>query len=139
MSQSYFLKLVSCVMNCDVAYRSILKGVNWARAGLGMPLLPQTPRVSEDFFASEGDGSSNKTIAGAMPSGPGPQPEGQSSLTDRDFVTDIDTPPPATSRKQLQSALPTSPLLLAAAAAAGNEEVEEDHDDHKYRRRSALR
>ena len=131
-------------MNCDVpifAYRSILKGVNWARAGLGMPLLPQTTRLSENLFASERDGSSpnSNTAATAIPSGPRPQPEGQSSLTDRDFVTDIDTLSPATSRKQLQSALPTSPLLLAAAAAAGNEEVEEDHDDHKYRRRSALR
>ena len=113
--------------------------MNWARAGLGMPLLPQTTRLSEDFFASERDGSSPDTAATAIPSGPRPQPEGQSSLTDRDFVTDIDTLSPATSRKQLQSALPTSPLLLAAAAAAGNEEVEEDHDDHKYRRRSALR
>jgi len=127
-------KLVSPVAD---ELRSVLKGVNWARAGLGMPLLPQTPRISEDFFASED--SSTNTAAAAIPSGPRPQPEGQSSLTDRDFVTDIDTPPPATTRKQLQSALPTSPLLLAAAAAAGNEEVEEDHDDHKYRRRSALR
>jgi len=120
--------------------RSILKEVNWARAGLGMTLLPSQEEVVVAPLHE----------TPPPPSGPRPAPEGQSvkaaiqdsSSRSGDFVTEV--PETTTSRKQLQAALPTSPLLLAAAAAAGggggdSQEYYEDHDENKYKRRSALR
>jgi len=133
--------------------RSVLKEVNWARAGLGMPLLPSTlpkpqhlfstpsppPPISSNFDAAPPSGRGKAETP--PPTGPRPAPEGESVCLDilqdggvQSSVGEFG----ATSRKQLQAALPTSPLLLATAAA-GNHAEEEDHDENKYKRRSALR
>jgi len=134
--------------------RSVLKEVNWARAGLGMSLLPSTLPKPQHLFSSPSPPliSSNFDTAppgGRVqaktppPTGPRPAPEGESVCLDilqdggvqhSSGVGEFG----ATSRKQLQAALPTSPLLLAASAGNHAEE-EEDHDENKYKRRSALR
>jgi len=132
--------------------RSVLKEVNWARAGLGMPLLPSTlpkpqhlfsspsptPPISSNFDTAPSSGRGKAETP--PPTGPRPAPEGESVCLD--IVQDGGVQSSvgefgATSRKQLQAALPTSPLLLATAA--GNHAEEEDHDENKYKRRSALR
>jgi len=127
--------------------RSILKEVNWARAGLGMPLLP---KQEEAIVAPIHDAHISSTPP--PPAGPRPAPEGQSVKTSAlqdssnsmnsirstsgDFVTEVPADS-TTSRKALQAALPTSPLLLATKAS--NDSFYEDHDENKYKRRSALR
>ena len=109
-------KLVSPVAD---ALRQLLNDVNWARAGLGLPLLE--------------DRSERRPTFQAIPSGPRPTPEGESGaisvndgqLKNEESVISFDHTSP-TSRTA--RALPTSPLLLP-----------NDADEDKYRRRSPLR
>ena len=104
--------------------RETLKEVNWARAGLGMPLLEPRSEKRPEFN---------------IPTGPRPTPEGQTrneiasthghdtqQQQHQDHVVGFDTP---TSRKAIAGStvahLKTSPLLM-------------DPDENKYQRKSGF-
>lgn len=112
------------------ALKHLLQDVNWARAGLGMPLLDERVEKRPSFQS--------------VPTGPRPNPEGDSapSMADgqaHDAVIQFDHSG-ATGGSSLVSSTPTSrnvpktlatsPLLLGG---------HDDDDDDKYRRRSPLR
>ena len=111
------------------ALRHLLKDVNWARAGLGMPLLEERVEKRPEFSAP------------SPPQGPRPAPEGENSHATPakkeasgvhrsmgDEIVNFDTP---TSRNKAggidYAALSTSPLLRDPA----------DIDENKYKRKSA--
>lgn len=111
------------------ALKALLKDVNWARAGLGMPLL-------------EGE---RRPAASTSPVGPRPNPEGENDTTTNVGVhqtsamstSNFDTSSsvmmtprgkPATSNSLVDyDSLTSSPLLR-----------DPDNDDNKYKRKSAL-
>lgn len=144
--------------------RAVLSDVNWARAGLGLPLLEERVERKPEFTG---------TGAG-FPSGPRPTPEGQSQVslavpsssetssssaaassssfggandqwesvkpTEHSLVINFDT---TTSRKSgsavgadfLDPSFLSSPLL--ASGGAGMPTSDTDRDDNKYKRRPA--
>jgi len=128
-------KLVSPVAD---ALRNLLKDVNWARAGLGLPLLEERVEKRPSFQS--------------MPTGPRPPPEGESGTVTMDgglsspLLTAsplaaangnseesvISFPDVAHNRGKSSTMLPTSPLLLGGSSS-------NDADEDKYRRRSPLR
>jgi len=112
------------------ALRQTLAEVNWARAGLGMPLL---------------EGNNEKKPQFSYPVGPRPPPEGQSSLVSshKDGAIPKYSSPLATNRSSLSkdaamaasmaSISSTKPLLTSSSI-----DFNDDTDENKYKRRSAL-
>lgn len=142
-------KLVSPVAD---ALRNLLKDVNWARAGLGMPLLEDRVEKRPNFQQT------NAAIMPPPPSGPRPAPEGQSGTvtmdglhsggvaagggtgsannnmniksSDESVISFNASDPELAHSRSYSKQLPTSPLLLNS---------DHDADEDKYRRRSPLR
>ena len=105
--------------------KELLSNVNWARAGLGMPLLEECVEKRPTFKA--------------VPTGPRPNPEGDSTPTvvdgkGKDAVIQFDSSTgggvtsPTSQHRGSSKTFPTSPLLLGS-----------DSDDDKYRRRTPLK
>ncbi len=96
--------------------RETLKGVNWARAGLGLPLLEPSSEVKPE----------------ATPMGPRPAPEGISATPPSNVKHEVaiafDTP---TSRK-------TNAMNTAAFEHLKTSPLLQDPDENKYQRKSGL-
>ncbi len=119
--------------------RKILSEVNWARAGLGLPLLEEKKEKRPEF---------------TVPAGPRPQPEGESVVPSHKSMTDgsLGAIPKYTSSPMVRSSISkdaamasssmTSPLLRDTAAldmgSPGGLGRSDDTDDNKYKRRSAV-
>jgi len=115
------------------ALRGLLSDVNWARAGLGLPLLEERREKKPEF---------------SIPSGPRLPPEGESvnsnsTLKDGNMFSSISTSPMTTNRSSLSkdcalassiSSSMTTPLLQKSSTI----NIGEDTDENKYKRRSAL-
>lgn len=113
------------------ALRAMLSEVNWARAGLGMPLLESSSEKQPEF---------------SYPIGPRPQPEGESVApvsSHKDGAIPKFSSPLATNRSSLSkdaalaasmdSISSTKPLLSSATI-----DFNDDTDENKYKRRSAV-
>lgn len=120
--------------------RRVLSEVNWARAGLGMPLLEERKEKRPEF---------------SVPAGPRPTPEGESGkgLSDgilSGTVLDYSTP---TSRSSISkdaakmmmaasspSTSVTSTLLASPTSTSSHLDMadDDDTDENKYKRRSAV-
>jgi len=121
------------------ALRGLLTNVNWARPGLGLPLLEERNEQKPEFSF--------------VPVGPRPPPEGESVATPISSHKDGAIPkfssPLATNRGSLSkdpgymhasiASSVTSPLLVNSTVSSSTINVtSDDTDENKYKRRSAL-
>jgi len=112
------------------ALRKLLSDVNWARPGLGLPLLEEKSEKKPEF---------------SFPSGPRPPPEGESVTTSSSYkdgaipkfsspLATNRTAPKDTSGYASAANSIVSPLLTSSSTINLNDDTDED----KYKRRSAL-